>query len=75
MTPVAIELQQLANDIKSRRQATRQLRRRAMAIEPVTLPARALHGSYGRTTCSLCGDPSDQQVCAGCAVYMGEHGL
>jgi hypothetical protein len=28
-----------------------------------------------RTTCSLCGDPSDQQVCAGCAVYMGEHGL
>lgn len=32
-------------------------------------------GSGYRTTCSLCGDASDSQVCGNCAAHMKEHGL
>lgn len=42
---------------------------------------RAAEGSYQRyistayATCSLCGSPSDRQVCAGCNVGLTELGL
>lgn len=72
------ELQELADELGARRQDT-QLRRRAMAIEPVTLPARAQgsEGSYGRwqRTCSLCGDKSAGEVCGRCSAGLERHGL
>lgn len=67
------ELQELADQIAARPSAeTLRLRQSAPAIPRAPLP----EGAYRmRTTCSLCGDPSDMQVCARCSVGLVELGL
>lgn len=41
-------------------------------FKPVAVPKD--QGTYGRLTCSLCGSPSDSQVCGACAGHLARAG-
>ena len=68
MTPHA-ELQQLADDLKARRQA------RAAATPRVRREPSAPQRYTPTRKCSLCHEPSDAEVCSGCSGHFAKGGV
>lgn len=68
MTPLATELQQLADDIAARHRARERVPAEQLGLRSLP-PLRPL------TTCVLCGDPSWVQVCEHCAATYERLGV